>query len=393
LADGVIFTPSAVLAFGSSRQPQPHRVAVIIWAGPAFLVTSLFRRNPGFKMKTITAGLLIGFGIAAAAAEPPTASISNGRVRATLTLPDVDNGYYRGTRFDWSGSISSLEAAGHSYFGQWFARWDPHVHDSITGPVEDYAPLNYTEAKPGETFVKIGIGVLKKIDEQPYRFSAPYELVDTGKWSIRKGKDFVEYRHEVADPKSGFGYHYTKTIRLTAGKSQMTIEHKLKNTGTRAIATDVYNHGFFMLDAQPTGPDFTVTFPFDIKASREMTGLAEVRGSQIVYLQELPENAAPAAAPVVGTAPGGARGQGGNRRQASTDVAGFNATDPKDFNISIENHKTGAGVRITGDRPLSRINFWSVRTTVCPEAYVEVKADPGKETSWRLTYDFYSLPK
>ena len=54
--------------------------------------------------------------------------------------------------------------------------------------------------------------------------------------------------------------------------------------------------------------------------------------------------------------------------------------------------KTGAGVRITGDRPLWRINFWSIPTTVCPEAYVEVKAEPGKETSWRLTYDFYSLP-
>jgi hypothetical protein len=26
--------------------------------------------------------------------------------------------------------------------------------------VKDYAPLNYTESKPGETFVKIGIGLL-----------------------------------------------------------------------------------------------------------------------------------------------------------------------------------------------------------------------------------------
>jgi hypothetical protein len=72
-------------------------------------------------------------------------------------------------------------------------------------------------------------------------------------------------------------------------------------------------------------------------------------------------------------------------------VEGFRA-DPKDFNIAIENHKTGAGVRLTGDQPLWRINFWSIRNTVCPEAYVEVKADPGKETSWRLTYDFYVVP-
>ena len=264
--------------------------------------------------KAITAGLLLGLGFAAAAAEPPSASISNGVVRARLYLPDVENGYYRGTRFDWSGSIASLESGGHSYFGQWFARYDPKVHDSITGPVEDYAPLNYTEAKPGETFVKIGMGVLKRMDEQPYRFSTPYELLDTGKWSVRTGPDFVEYRHELADPKSGYAYVYTKTVRLTAGKPQMTIEHNIRNTGTKAIATNVYNHGFFMLDSQPTGPDFTVTFPFDIKASRPMTGLAEVKGKQIVYLKELQENATAAARQQAlrrPRPPGGAAGRGG----------------------------------------------------------------------------------
>jgi hypothetical protein len=342
--------------------------------------------------RAITAGILLGLGFAAAAAEPPTASISNGVVRAKLHLPDPNNGYYRGTRFDWSGSIASLESNGHSYFGQWFARYDPNVHDSTTGPVEDFAPLNYTEAKPGETFVKIGIGVLKRADEQPYRFSAPYELLDTGKWSVRAGPDFVEYRHEVADPKSGHAYVYTKTVRLTAGKPQLTIEHNLRNIGSKAIETNVYNHGFFMLDSQPTGPDFTVTFPFDVKASRPMNGLAEAKGRQIVYLKELQDNATGgtpgAAAPAA--APGGGPGRGG-RQAASTLVEGF-GTDPKDFDIRVENHKTGAGVRITGDRPLWRINFWSVRTTVCPEPYVEVKADPGKETSWRLTFDFYTLP-
>jgi len=340
--------------------------------------------------KAVTGGLLLSLGLAAAAAETPATSISNGVARAKLYLPDINIGYYRGTRFDWSGSVASLETNGHTYFGQWFPRYDPHLHDSITGPVEDYAPLNYTESKPGETFVKIGIGVLKRVDEPAYKFSNPYEILDTGKWSVRTGPDFVEYRHELNDPKSGYAHIYTKTVRLTAGKPQMTIDHNIKNTGTKAIETNVYNHGFFMLDSQPTGPDFTVTFPFDIKASRDMNGLAEVRGKQIVYLKTLPENASESAA---GAAPagGGAPGRGGGRA-ASTLVEGF-GTDPKDFDIRIENHKTGAGVRIRGDHALWRINFWSVRTTVCPEAYVEVKADPGKEMSWKLTYDFYTLPE
>jgi hypothetical protein len=151
-----------------------------------------------------------------------------------------------------------------------------------------------------------------------------------------------------------------------------------------------------------------VTFPFDPKAARDMSPLAEVRGKQIVYLRELQEtNPAPAGAqsappgntPPAGGPPAGGRAQGaapggrgaGGRQQASSLIEGFSTTDPKDFDIRIENRKTGAGIRITGDRPLWRIDFWSIRTTVCPEAYVEVKADPGKETSWRLTLDFYTV--
>lgn len=311
----------------------------------------------------------------------PTASISNGAVTAKLLIPDVRNGYYQGFRFDWSGSVVSLEAGGHSYFGQWFPRRDLTRQDSIFGPVEVYGPLNYSESKPGETFVKIGVGVLKHLDTRPYSPGAAYEFVDHGKWSTRKGKDFVEFKHELRDPRSGYAYIYTKTIRLTPGKPQMTISHKLKNTGVKPIETNVYNHGFFMLDGQPSGPGLTVKFPFQIKGSTDMKGFAEVRGDEIIFRKELQNN----------LVPGGAQGRLGPEA-AATPVEGFSA-DPKDFNIAIEDSKTGAGVRYSGDQPLSRVSFWSIRSVVCPEAFVDVRVTPGNETSWKLTYDFYSVPK
>ena len=37
------------------------------------------------------------------AADPPQAEITNGQIRVKLYLPDARNGYYRATRFDWSG--------------------------------------------------------------------------------------------------------------------------------------------------------------------------------------------------------------------------------------------------------------------------------------------------
>ena len=204
------------------------------------------------------------------AADPPQAEISNGTVHAKLYLPDAANGYYRATRFDWSGVIASLEFQGHSYFGVWFPRYDPKVNDSITGPVEEYrtgdSALGYAEAKTGETFVRIGVGLLKKPEEARFQQYKTYEIVSNGNWTVKIVADSVEFTQEVTDPVSGYAYLYRKTVRLAKDAPRMTIEHSLKNIGKKTIETNVYNHEFFMLDSQPSGPDFTVKFPFDLES-------------------------------------------------------------------------------------------------------------------------------
>jgi len=105
------------------------------------------------------------------AADSPKAEIANGQIRVRLYLPDARNGYYRATRFDWSGVIAGLEYKGHNYYGPWFDRVDPKVYDfryegaeivaspcsGITGPVEEFQThgnaLGWDEAKVGGTFI------------------------------------------------------------------------------------------------------------------------------------------------------------------------------------------------------------------------------------------------
>lgn len=298
--------------------------------------------------------------------QAPRAEISSARIHAAFYLPDAQSGYYRGTRFDWSGVIASLEWNGHNYFGQWFERYDPTLHDAITGPVEEFltngSALGYDEARPGERFVRIGVGALRKPDERAYRRFATYEIVDPGKWVVDKGADWIEFVHEVHET-AGYAYVYRKRVRLV--KDSLILEHRLKNTGRKAIATSVYNHDFFMLDNQPTGPNVVVRFPFAPRATSDLKGLAEIRGKDFFYLKEF------------------------ERRQTlQTEIEGFGAT-AKDFDFRVENRKTGAGVRQTGDRPISKIVFWSAGITVCPEAYIDLRVEPGKESSWRIAYEFY----
>src|ERR1700724_2069281 len=127
----------------------------------------------------------------------PKAEISNGLIHAELMLPDSQHGSYRGTRFDWFGIISSLQFGGHEYFGRWYEHHDPKIHDAITGPVEEFRTndkgLGYDEAKVGGTFVRIGIGTVRKPDEPTYRAYDTYEIVDPGRWTIHKHKDPIEF--------------------------------------------------------------------------------------------------------------------------------------------------------------------------------------------------------
>ena len=300
----------------------------------------------------------------------PAADISNGRIRATILLPDAEKGYYRGTRFDWSGAIASLTWNGHEYFGQWFEKHDPKIHDAITGPVEEFltgdAGLGYVEAPVGGTFVRIGVGVLRKPEEQAFRRFETYDIVDAGKWSVNKGADWIEFVHELKHD-AGYAYVYRKRLRLV--KDALVLEHHLKNTGTKPIATSVYNHNFFTIDRRTTGPDLVVRFGFEPKAMRPLNDLAEIRGKDVFFLKEFQP-----------------------RQTLFTEIEGFGKT-AKDHDFRMENRKTGAGVHITGDKPLTKVYFWTHEKTSCPEPYIDVSADPGKESSWTTTYEFYQGAK
>jgi hypothetical protein len=309
---------------------------------------------------------------ALAAAGFPQAEISNGSVRAKLYLPDALQGYYRATRFDWSGQIASLEFQGHNYFGQWFDRYDANRSDSILGPVEEFLSggvgLGYNEVKPGESYVKIGVGALRKPEERAFSQFKTYEITDPGKWTVSQFPGRVEFTHELRAT-AGYAYLYKKTVSLSKGKPQLVLEHSLKNTGIKPIETSVYEHNFYVIDGRPAGPDFIVKFPFALRAAADLRGLAEIRGTQFTYLKELQQG-----------------------QTVHSMLEGYGNT-AKDYDIRVENTAAHAGVRQTSDRPLAKLVFWSIRTTVCPEAYIDMRIEPGKEFTWRIAYDFYTLPE
>jgi len=156
-------------------------------------------------------------------------------------------------------------------------------------------------------------------------------------------------------------------LRLPHGAPEMLIEHNLKNTGSKVLESDVYDHNFLINDHRPPGPPLRLIFPFELHSEKPMTPFAEVSGREIRYLKTL-----------------------ANDDRAFTQITGFGPT-ARDYDIRVENSDTGAGLRITSDQPLSRFMFWSVMPVLAPEPYIHLQVSAGAEFRWMIRYEFYSV--
>lgn len=313
--------------------------------------------------------LLASLSSAADSNDSPQAEISNGLVTARVWIPDPDKGYYRGTRFDWSGVISSLRYKGHEYFGSWTDVAEPH--NEIVGPVESFSAndqvLGYKDSRVGETFMRIGVGLCEKPSEEKYNWRRIYKIVDHGKWSVKREKNWIEFTHVLSDGK-GYAYHYTKRLTLTADKAELVLSHNLTNTGEKEINTEVFNHNFFVIDGRPSGPEFEIEFPFSLTATRaDLKGRISIEGNTIQYPHVLTD---------------------GMNGMIGTGLEGF-GTEAQDNAFQIVNKTTGAGVRAKIDQPLRKLFFWTMENTICPEPFIHMKIKPGATHRWNTEYTFF----
>ena len=316
--------------------------------------------------------------------DPPSVQITNGTIAATIYLPDATAGYYRGTRFDWAGVIGRLESGGHTFYAPWFTKTDVTVrdfvndgvditagpHTAIAGPAEEFSVLGYADAAPGDSFVKIGVGALRKPDDDtPYSPYRAYAFADPGTRTVTTRADGVDFTHDLADTGSGYGYRYTKTVQLAAGSPELIITHRLVNRGTKPIEGTVYNHNFLVFDGQTPGPGVVITTPFDLTTAQPLDpAVATIAGREFRYAAPIPD-----------------------RGRVSAQFQGFGPT-AADYHFRIENRATGAGVEMTGDRPIARLALWSIRTVLALEPFLALDVAPGADYTWEYRYRYYTMP-
>lgn len=295
----------------------------------------------------------------------PKVMLDNEVMQVSIYLPDAENGYYRGARFDWSGIIEKVYYKNHTFYAPLHEKHNPTGHEFVSGPAEEfgmYAPIGYSDAKPGENFIKIGVGILQKSNDDDYQFYGDYKIVQPGDWQIESGKTWIEFRQTIHTD-NGWGYRYSKRISLASNKAEMNISHQLTNIGSKPIVSDNYNHNFTIIDDMPYGPEYNVTFPFTSPEPTIINKLASFQGNSIKVNEPLQD-------------------------KSLWHVVLKNGGDSSYNAATITNNRTNASVSFKGSEPVTHFIFWAVERAACPEPFITIVLKPNKQKNWQSNYTF-----
>ena len=297
-------------------------------------------------------------------------TLHDDRIKMSVAIPG-EAGTYCGTRFSWAGIVSEVTWGEHHLFGP----WQPgplalDLHDNVSGTAGEFGmgtadmppPLGFDEAKPGDCFVKIGVGILRRPDDRPYEFSRSYELTDTAPWQTEADQTRIDMRQQLEF--NGFGYDYTHTIELLPDTPGFVTRHRLTNTGDKPIHQTHYSHNFLVLDRQSVGPDYEIYFPFTPAPAFEPDSDAVLKDNRLSFQNPLQN-------PVFAM------------------LDGFD-NSTTDNQVTVRNCRSGLTVTITGDRPIIRYHFFAAPGAVCPEPFVPINATPGKTVTWEHRYELAS---
>ena len=289
--------------------------------------------------------------------------LKSNSLKVAIDLP-LEN--YKGSRFDWSGKISSIrfkdlplttiEDTGSKDVD--FLGKGLYNEFGITNPV------GYNETPKGGWFHKIGVGLLKKEHKQylfhrkhvirPAHFDITYE----------DRKIIIICKSELIN-----GYSYMLKKEITVSENSFTINYSLHNTGEKKIITDEYVHNFMAINNALIGEDYTLKFPFQINSSL----FDETVNSE-------------------------------NKVEIGLDNVTFNKTPEKQFFFSnltggkelqaewiLTNLKANVGIKEFGSFKTDKINLWGWKHVISPELFFKISVDPNETVEWSRKFDVFKI--
>lgn len=296
---------------------------------------------------------------------------------------------YKRTRFDWTGFITQVTLDGrHSFCVP--EDYDPAKGTGGIGICGEFGiekAIGYADAKPGEAFPKLGIGLLKRPEEPNYRFFVPHEIERLFEIAIEAGPDSVTFTVAPLECR-GYALRQTKTLRVE--DNCLTVAYRLENTGSKAVHTQEYSHNFIAVDNQEVGPDYSLRFPNPVSIKPNYN---QFRGFLPPLLRALlPDFALKMVVKrMAGSSVLAAEGSEITWKAVPSGAffchpLGFTQTSAAQW--ELVHLPSGVRVREYDDFAPQRIALWGMKHVVSPEVYIDIDLEPGQSQSWTRRFEF-----
>jgi hypothetical protein len=286
-----------------------------------------------------------------------------------LTI-EVDNpgSIYNGTRFDWTGFIRQVTFNNITFFS---AETENNTTAQAIGAglCNEFGivrPIGYDNCPVGQQFPKLGVGLLTRENDEPYRFFKPYPCIPAQIKVLQNSTRRVSFISEIQLTR-GYAYKLEKTIKLE--DNCLIINYSLHNTGTEIIDTNEYCHNFLAINHSDVSSDYKLQLSFPI----EQNNFGEtVNPEQAVSIGINTFNWS---------------------KTPSQPFFFSNIGKPvdADFNWKLTNTKHMVSISEKVSPTPAEMNLWGIKHVMSPEMFVNICVKPNEMFQWQRKYCFEAL--
>ena len=289
--------------------------------------------------------------------------LKNKNLEIHIDLP-LEN--YNFSRFDWTGKIVKVKFQTILVSG--IERSDcgeeQHFGKGFYNEFGIDTPLGFDEVKIGGWFHKIGIGLLKKDDNQ-YIFNKAYEIKPAEfKTTANSNKIIIECKSQAIN---GYSYLLKKEIELF--ESSFVINYFLQNTGAKPIITNEYNHNFVAINKDSIGKNYILKFPFQLKP-KLFGEIVNPEQKVDIGQNEIKFNGVP---------------------KEQFFFSNLSGDETVDAGWELINLKNKIGISETGSFKTNKVNLWGWEHVISPELFFNIDINSGQSIKWSRTYNLYKI--
>jgi len=240
-------------------------------------------------------------------------------------------------------------------------------------------PPGYNEGSNGSSFLKIGVGILRR-NSSEYNFSSNYQVVELAQTTTTWQRDRAHFVQTLSGTANGYSCRLEQDVIVK--NNSIIINYVLTNTGSKTFTTEQYLHNFLTFNKRNVGPDYRVYFPYNMTTSPLLTLWEPPIFGQVGRVPGFIDNNPP----MVGLE---------NMVLYTKTISSVPKTwiyKPDDYlgadTIAIEQSDIGQQVIIDSSFRSAYVGIWTTSYQVSPEQFVIITLVPGENVAYTRTYKF-----